>query len=306
MYIIADTFQIILRMFLSFQTFLSSSSYKVIECCQFLLPELDVGKEKAKQRKRKEEARRRRKKVLLRNRGAGLRLPKDSTLSLPFYPGLLSSCPSVLSCKRVSCCGQWAPHQGRSGGPLMGGLLWLRGDGPDPRLPVCTWIPLGPIVQWLRSVLTVPWSLRDGCQCLLWVNTPTVNLMYLINFCDIQPAAWGVDLWDHHDTCACSSLGSVVTVVSTGPWVTCKATGALRGALSQNVARENPGGRKCCVSEEPSCCTPRVKWPHARGCLCGLRRKKQLWVLWGVLWKSCALGELGDFSGKSKFIDQGP
>lgn len=122
MYIIADTFQIILRMFLSFQTFLSSSSYKVIECCQFLLPELDVGKEKAKQRKRKEEARRRRKKVLLRNRGAGLRLPKDNTLSLPFNPGLRSSCPSVLSCKRVSCCGQWAPHQGRQ--PGLGEPWW--------------------------------------------------------------------------------------------------------------------------------------------------------------------------------------
>ena len=63
--IIADTFQIILRMFLSFQTFLSSSSYKVIECCQFLLPELDVGKEKEKQRKRKEEARRKRRKCCL-------------------------------------------------------------------------------------------------------------------------------------------------------------------------------------------------------------------------------------------------
>lgn len=104
--IIADTFHIILRMFLSFQTFLSSPSCKVIECCQFLLPKLDVGKEKAKQRKRKEEARRRRKKVLLRNRGVGLRLPKDNTLSLPFSPGFLSRCPSVLSCKKVSCCGQ--------------------------------------------------------------------------------------------------------------------------------------------------------------------------------------------------------
>lgn len=52
----ADTFQIILRMFLSFQAFLSSSSCKVIECCQFLLPELDVGKEKTKRGKRESKA----------------------------------------------------------------------------------------------------------------------------------------------------------------------------------------------------------------------------------------------------------
>lgn len=34
-----------------------------------------------------------------------------------------------------------------------------------------TWIPLGPILQWLRLALAALWS-------LLWVNTPTVNLLF--------------------------------------------------------------------------------------------------------------------------------
>lgn len=115
-----------------------------------------MGKEKTKRgkeskaRKRKEEARRRRKKVLLRNRGAGLRLPKDNTLSLPFHPGFLSSCPSVLSCKEGELLWAVSPTKGGSRvlrGPLVGEACSdSRGDGPDPRLPVYL-VPLGPIVQ---------------------------------------------------------------------------------------------------------------------------------------------------------------
>ena len=248
--------------------------------------------------------------MLLINRGVGLRLPKDNTLSLPFGPGFLSRCPSLCPLLQE---GEllWAvsptPREAAgSGGLLAGGLFWLRGDGPGPRLPVCTWIPLGPIVQWLRSVLAVPWSLRDGCQCLLWVNTPTVNLMYLLNFWDTQPAAWGVDLWDHPDTCACSSLGSAVTVVSMGLSHS-KATGALRGPAPEGgPVRAGEGGNRALSSGGRRCALrgavllhPRVKWPHASGTSVASTEKRSRGSFEGGCCEShVPWGSLEIFSGK--------
>lgn len=85
------------------------------------------GKRERKAKEKKGGGKEKEKKVLLINRGVGLRLPKDNTLSLPFGPGFLSRCPSLCPLLQE---GEllWAvsptPREAAgSGGLLAGGLF---------------------------------------------------------------------------------------------------------------------------------------------------------------------------------------
>lgn len=101
---------------------------------------------------------------------------------------------------------------------------------------------------------------------------------------------------------------SAVPAASTGPWVTCPATGCtLRSAILEHGPCETLRGRAVGTfeermvpvqSREPISCLPRERWSPTSGCLYGLPRKKQPW-------KPCALRELRGFLGEPKFMDQG-
>lgn len=201
-----------------------------------------------------------------------------------------------------------------SEGPPGGGLLWLSREWARPA-PPCLHLE-SPGTYCTMTQISSPCPVKpEGCQWLLWVNTPTVNLSYLIIlFCDFQPARrrggslrswWHMCLW---------VLGwvFVIAVVSMGPRVTCTATGCtLRSAILERDPRENPRrGQWAPVreewwqSEEPSCCTPPARRPHASRCLHGFHLKKATGSPWEAVKAMCP-GGAQRFPGESKFIDQG-
>lgn len=115
----------------------------------------------------------------------------------------------------------------------------------------------------------------EGCHCLLWVNTPTVHLNYLINFYDIQSACprgeslrswWHMWLWLLRSLQLlwfpqdlCHMQGHWLCIERLYPECSqCENTWGKMAGLFQ-------GRRLAMQSEEPPCHSPWARWPHASG-----------------------------------------
>lgn len=129
---------------------------------------------------------------LLRNGGVGIKPTKKELVSPPSSWVIPDRLHSLLSCRRVRAVVDCEPHRGggvpTSEGPPRGRPALTQLSGQWARLaPPCLHLDSSGTHHTMTQISShCPQSLRN-CQCLLRVNTPTVNLNYWINFCDIQP-----------------------------------------------------------------------------------------------------------------------
>lgn len=134
-------------------------------------PTSQVGCGKRESKEKRRERRRRKKSASTQNWMCGIKTAKGRPTCCPPLQLPDSRAGITLS----SPAGGWAaaesePPQGSRGSPGPGdpqreACSDSAGSGPDLRLPVYNWIPLGPVVKWLRLALAALQSLRDVSAC---------------------------------------------------------------------------------------------------------------------------------------------